>query len=173
MRKHGWELPYHPLQVVAVAVFLALAFAFYVFFVPFVGKKMFQYIAMGLYSPLVSLAFCLYIWCAATDPGDPGVFRSKKYGKVSDPRKASYNDPLPGSVASVDDANTESIGEKVQSEGDLVTVLPVKESRNLEEKKSGFNSLSSFWIVICDWLPLARICKSTCSKKTIFRAASL
>jgi hypothetical protein len=26
MRKHGWELPYHPLQVVAVAVFLALAF---------------------------------------------------------------------------------------------------------------------------------------------------
>ena len=85
MRKHGWQLPYHPLQVVAnfdsffctsfyflfcccfvysfwkifvkvvaVAVFLALGFAFYVFFAPFVGKKMYQYIVTGLYSQLVT-----------------------------------------------------------------------------------------------------------------------
>ncbi|KAL0363898.1 UNVERIFIED_CONTAM: putative protein S-acyltransferase 22 [Sesamum angustifolium] len=53
MRKHGWQLPYHPLQVVAVAVFLALGFAFYVFFAPFVGKQLFQYIVMGIYTPLV------------------------------------------------------------------------------------------------------------------------
>ncbi|KAG1366835.1 hypothetical protein COCNU_13G006250 [Cocos nucifera] len=52
MRKHGWQLPYHPLQVVAVAVVLALEFAFYVFFVPFVGKKLFQYVVMGIYTPL-------------------------------------------------------------------------------------------------------------------------
>ncbi|KAL0336447.1 UNVERIFIED_CONTAM: putative protein S-acyltransferase 22 [Sesamum radiatum] len=52
MRKHGWQLPYHPLQVVAVAVFLALGFAFYVFFAPFVGKQLFQYIVMGIYTPL-------------------------------------------------------------------------------------------------------------------------
>ncbi|RVW66805.1 putative protein S-acyltransferase 22 [Vitis vinifera] len=52
MRKHGWQLPYHPLQVVAVAVFLALGFAFYVFFAPFVGKKMSQYVVMGVYTPL-------------------------------------------------------------------------------------------------------------------------
>lgn len=44
-------------QVVAVAVFLALGFAFYVFFAPFVGKRLFQYIAMGLYTPLVSFIF--------------------------------------------------------------------------------------------------------------------
>ena len=61
----------------------------------------------------VSLVFCLYIWCATTNPGDPSVFISKKYGKISDPRKASYNDPLHGSATSVDDANTKSIGEKV------------------------------------------------------------
>ena len=41
------------MKVVAVAVFLALGFAFYVFFAPFVGKKLFQYIAMGIYTPLV------------------------------------------------------------------------------------------------------------------------
>ncbi|CAM8878413.1 hypothetical protein QQ045_019680 [Rhodiola kirilowii] len=79
MRKHGWQLPYHPLQVVAVAVFLALGFAFYVFFAPFVGKQLYQYIAYGLYTPLITCAFSLYVWCAAADPADPGVFRSKKY----------------------------------------------------------------------------------------------
>jgi hypothetical protein len=39
--------------VVAIAVFLALGFAFYVFFAPFVGKKIYQYIVTGLYTPLV------------------------------------------------------------------------------------------------------------------------
>ncbi len=43
------------LQVVAVSVFLALAFAFYVFFAPFVGKKVFQDVAVGLYTPLVKI----------------------------------------------------------------------------------------------------------------------
>ncbi|MCL7031877.1 hypothetical protein MKW94_029987 [Papaver nudicaule] len=79
MRKHGWELPYHPLQVVAVAVFLALGFAFYVFFVPFVGNKVVQFVLLCLYTPLITCMFCLYIWCAAADPADPGVFKSKKY----------------------------------------------------------------------------------------------
>ncbi|KAL3626997.1 hypothetical protein CASFOL_029210 [Castilleja foliolosa] len=57
MRKHGWQLPYHPLQVVAVAVFLALGFAFYVFFAPFVGRQLFQYIAIGIYTPLTPRNF--------------------------------------------------------------------------------------------------------------------
>ncbi|KAJ4767449.1 S-acyltransferase [Rhynchospora pubera] len=82
MRKHGWQLPYHPLQVVAIAVFLALGFAFYVFFVPFVGKRILQYIVIGLYTPLVTAVIFLYIWCAAADPGDPGIFKSKKYLKA-------------------------------------------------------------------------------------------
>ena len=47
-----WLLLFH-VQVVAIAVFLALAFAFYVFFVTFVGKKDFEYIIIGLFSFLV------------------------------------------------------------------------------------------------------------------------
>ncbi|KAG9151951.1 hypothetical protein Leryth_002218 [Lithospermum erythrorhizon] len=72
------------MQVVAVAVFLALGFAYYVFFAPFVGKKLFQYIAIGIYTPLIVSVFSLYIWCAGADPADPGVFKSKKYLKVLD-----------------------------------------------------------------------------------------
>ncbi len=45
---------YVHMQVVAIAVFLALGFAFYVFFVPFVGRSELQYVLMGLYTPLVS-----------------------------------------------------------------------------------------------------------------------
>jgi hypothetical protein len=58
MRKHGWQLPYHPLQVVAIAVFAALGFAFYVFFLPFVGGNTAQYVALALYTPLVSSPPC-------------------------------------------------------------------------------------------------------------------
>ena len=43
-----------------MSVFLALAFAFYVFFAPFVGRKVFQYVVMGLYTPLVSAPACLF-----------------------------------------------------------------------------------------------------------------
>lgn len=40
-------------QVVAIAVFLALGFAFDVFFVPFVGCDELQYVVVALYTPLV------------------------------------------------------------------------------------------------------------------------
>ncbi|OEL33718.1 putative protein S-acyltransferase 22 [Dichanthelium oligosanthes] len=105
MRKHGWQLPYHPLQVVAIAVFSALGFAFYVFFVPFVGTKPFQIVAMAIYTPLVSSGYSahqalrvqvlitcvvvLYIWCAATNPGDPGIFNSTKDLKLDKHEKHS------------------------------------------------------------------------------------
>ncbi|RZR80366.1 hypothetical protein BHM03_00006392 [Ensete ventricosum] len=68
MRKHGWQLPYHPLQVVAIAVFLALGFAFYVFFVPFVPTKPFQYVVMGLYTPLVCHSNLLLFECYNSVP---------------------------------------------------------------------------------------------------------
>ncbi|WVZ55945.1 hypothetical protein U9M48_006542 [Paspalum notatum var. saurae] len=132
MRKHGWQLPYHPLQVVAIAVFSALGFAFYVFFVPFVGTQPFQIVAMAIYTPLVRflssalvefvslvtlsrflqflvpspsgiansgtgrechLITCvvvLYIWCAATNPGDPGIFDSAKDFKLENHEKHSH-----------------------------------------------------------------------------------
>ncbi|KAH0468028.1 hypothetical protein IEQ34_003061 [Dendrobium chrysotoxum] len=104
-------------QVVAIAVFLALGFAFYVFFLPFVGKKVVEYVVMAIYTPLVGCAikakkitclglnlettlcsatcvFCLYICCAAINPGDTGVFKSKKYLKAKGYRKGSREEGL-------------------------------------------------------------------------------
>lgn len=67
------------MKVVAIAVFLALGFAFYVFFAPFVGKKMYQYVVMGLYTPLVtqSLTFiCFFLISLHMSELVEGVMRS-------------------------------------------------------------------------------------------------
>ncbi|ONM53716.1 putative protein S-acyltransferase 22 [Zea mays] len=66
MRKHGWQLPYHPLQCSATdwltdkraaggcdSRVLGTGVHLLVFFVPFVGTKPFQIVAMAIYTPLV------------------------------------------------------------------------------------------------------------------------
>ncbi|XP_058070152.1 probable protein S-acyltransferase 22 isoform X2 [Magnolia sinica] len=169
MRKHGWQPPYHPLQVVAVAVFLALGFAFYVFFLPFVGRKLFQYVVLGLYTPLVTFVFCLYIWSAATDPGDPGVFKSKKYlsimgdGKYVHPKASKLSAE---STSSVKDVNAAIIGEKPLDEGVGVDATrgegnPV----NAFEKENTSSHNFSFCSVLFGCCPFAFTINNPCSRE--------
>ncbi|KAL5553710.1 hypothetical protein UlMin_041111 [Ulmus minor] len=166
MRKHGWQLPYHPLQVVAVAVFLALGFAFYVFFAPFVGKKSFQYIVMGLYTPLITCVFGLYIWCAAADPADPGVFKSKKYIKIQDCGKHSRqkDSKLGGeSTSSLHDANAMKVGEKLVDE-DLVGKDETSKVSTIDaEKENASSKRSSCLLLVCS--PCAFICNCSGSSE--------
>lgn len=157
MRKHGWQLPYHPLQVVAVSVFLALGFAFYVFFVPFVGrKKKFQYIIMGIYTPLITGVVSLYIWCAAADPGDPGIFKSKKYVNIVESRKHTWlkESKLGGKSAPlINDANAATARGMPLNEGAVA-------SANGTEEKNGSSHHSSCCIGLLRLCPCALICKS-------------
>lgn len=73
VRRHGWELPTHTYQVVAITVFFLLATAFYVFLAPFLGGRDFEYAAVAVYSPVALTVFLLYIRCSAIDPADPGI----------------------------------------------------------------------------------------------------
>ncbi|KAG7589505.1 Palmitoyltransferase DHHC domain [Arabidopsis suecica] len=148
MRKHGWQLPYHPLQVVAVAVFLALGFAFYVFFAPFVGKKIHQYIAMGIYTPLITCVVGLYIWCAASDPADGGVFRSKKYLKIPE------NGKFPLSKDIKDGCGSATGGAKSRDG------TSVHDPENETNKKLESSEKSSLLRLLCS--PCALLC-SCCS----------
>ncbi|CAL9240009.1 unnamed protein product [Arabidopsis halleri] len=148
MRKHGWQLPYHPLQVVAVAVFLALGFAFYVFFAPFVGKKIHQYIAMGIYTPLITCVVGLYIWCAASDPADRGVFRSKKYLKIPE------NGKFPLSKDTKDGCGSATGGAKSRDG------MSVQDPENETNKKLESSERSSLLRLLCS--PCALLC-SCCS----------
>ncbi|KAM3398179.1 hypothetical protein P3S68_001693 [Capsicum galapagoense] len=59
-------------------------------------------------------AFGFYIWCAAADPEDPGVFKSKKYLKKLDKKKqVQVKESKLGceTNSSIQDANATSIGE--------------------------------------------------------------
>ncbi|QHO03385.1 putative protein S-acyltransferase [Arachis hypogaea] len=162
MRKHGWQLPYHPLQVVAIAVYLSLGFAFYVFFAPFVGKKMYQYAVMGLYTPLITCVFGLYIWCAATDPADPGVFKSKKYLKIpySEKHSEPKNSKLGGeSTSSIHGANASTVGAMSVDKEAPGTEGTVKDASDSVEKKNALSCL----LLICS--PCAYVCSCSSSSK--------
>ncbi|CAI8617584.1 unnamed protein product [Vicia faba] len=163
MRKHGWQLPYHPLQVVAVAVFLALGFAFYVFFAPFVGNKMYQYIAVALYTPLITLVFGLYIWCAAADPADPGVFKSKKYLKIPNIKKVvGLKSSKLGeeSTPSMHDATASTVGgNSIDSEA-FGTEGNMKDAYNSVEKENSSSCLSCF-LVVCSPCAYIRRCSGS------------
>lgn len=166
MRRSGWQLPYHPLQVVAVAVFLALGFAFYVFFAPFVGKKMFQYIAMGLYTPLITCVFGLYIWCAAADPADPGVFKSKKYLNIPDHEKhpRPKESKLGGeSTSSTLDANVPIVGRKSVDKDAMSKDATSKDHATEIKKNDASSKQSSCFLLACS--PCAYICNCSSSSE--------
>ncbi|KAG6468826.1 hypothetical protein ZIOFF_073519 [Zingiber officinale] len=154
MRKHGWQLPYHPLQVVAIAVFLALGFAFYVFFVPFVGKKLFQYVVMGLYTPLVVSVFFLYIWCAATDPADPGIFRPKKSLKVGDYREQTF------SKESKPEDSTKELNAEITAAKQLDGSVNSARHELHSELESGRlpGCITTFLAILLSWCGLSFLC---------------
>ncbi|KAJ7559699.1 hypothetical protein O6H91_04G097200 [Diphasiastrum complanatum] len=83
VRRHGWQLPAHTFQVVAITVFFSLAIAFYVFLAPFLGRDALEYGAIALYSPVAFAVFLLYIRCTAIDPADPGIFTSDEQNSLS------------------------------------------------------------------------------------------
>lgn len=100
-RRHGWELPFHTFQVVAITVFFLLCIAYYAFFAPFLGKDIFEYVAFGVYSLLALSVFFLYVRCTAIDPADLGVMidcdktsknRSKLDEELAEPSKTRLKD---------------------------------------------------------------------------------
>lgn len=73
MRKHGWQLPAHTFQVIAITVFFILIVAFYAFFAPFLGKQILEYVAISVYTPVAIAVFILYVRCTRINPADPGI----------------------------------------------------------------------------------------------------
>ncbi|KAK6939104.1 Palmitoyltransferase, DHHC domain [Dillenia turbinata] len=87
-------------QVVAITVFFLLSVAFYAFFAPFLGKDIYEYVAIGVYSFLALWVFILYVRCTAIDPADPGILievdRTSFYRSQHDtelPENASIEEP--------------------------------------------------------------------------------
>ncbi|WOL12636.1 putative protein S-acyltransferase 22 [Canna indica] len=154
MRRPWWRKQLGKM-VVAIAVFLALGFAFYVFFVPFVGKKPFQYVVMALYTPLVTCVFCLYAWCAATDPGDPGIFKSKKYLNV-EVYKNQILSKEPKLEGSTKELNAETTATK-QLEGSINSDATRDDLRSKLESER-LPSYTTCFAVLLSWCGLSFLC---------------
>ncbi|KAG1365123.1 protein S-acyltransferase 21 [Cocos nucifera] len=59
--------------VIAITVFFLLVVAFYAFFAPFLGKQIFEYASIAIYTPVALAVFILYVRCTRINPADPGI----------------------------------------------------------------------------------------------------
>ncbi|KAL5806079.1 hypothetical protein ACOSQ4_028812 [Xanthoceras sorbifolium] len=89
VRKHGWQLPAHTFQVVAITVFCLLVVAFYAFFAPFIGGRTWEFVLIAAYSPVALLVFILYVRCTAINPADPGIM-SKFNSKITNKSNTNH-----------------------------------------------------------------------------------
>ncbi|XP_076946379.1 protein S-acyltransferase 21-like [Bidens hawaiensis] len=142
-RRHGWELPAHTFQVVAITVFFLLSVAFYAFFSPFLGKDIYEHVAIGVYSFLALSVFVLYVRCTGIDPADPGILIEP--GRAS-PNRSHNGSEAPGNASSVSKSvvrnegvyNNRSSGGCCSKVGGVLCGCIVKEDcRNDEEMQQG------------------------------------
>ncbi|KAL6500198.1 hypothetical protein OROHE_025564 [Orobanche hederae] len=82
-RRHGWQRPLHPLQIVGISVFCILVAAFYCLIGLFLGHRIAEIAVNTVFSFAALSAALLFIRCAATDPSDKirSRFRKKKKRK--------------------------------------------------------------------------------------------
>nr|CAD1816834.1 unnamed protein product [Ananas comosus var. bracteatus] len=90
MRRHGWQLPLHPLQFVGTAVFILLVSAFYVFLGPFLGNRIVENTALTLFSFSAISVTVLYVRCTAIDPTDRTDARKRRGPKSGKLPRINY-----------------------------------------------------------------------------------
>ncbi|KAG0593250.1 hypothetical protein KC19_1G315600 [Ceratodon purpureus] len=146
VRRHGWQLPAHTFQVVAITVYFLLATAFYVFLAPFLWIGGLESAAFALYSPLFITVLLLYMRCSAINPADPGVLKNQPLSKHDENSSFSQisGDVTPG---------TSSVLSALQSDGEYD-----RKSSHAEQvrvgwgKTPGLCSFTGLCMLSCGWL---------------------
>ncbi|KAF3771840.1 S-acyltransferase 18 protein [Nymphaea thermarum] len=70
MRRHGWQLPLHPLQMLGISIYIFLVVFFYVFLGLFVGNRVAVNTILTLFTFTAFSVMVLYVRCTAVDPTD-------------------------------------------------------------------------------------------------------
>lgn len=81
MRRHGWQRPLHPLQMVGMAIYIFLVVFFYTFLGLFLGNRIAEITITTLFSFVALSVMFLFIRCTAIDPTDKTSFKKKKRAK--------------------------------------------------------------------------------------------
>ncbi|XWS26039.1 hypothetical protein CRYUN_Cryun27aG0119100 [Craigia yunnanensis] len=74
--------------------------AYYAFFAPFLGKDIYEYVAIGVYSILAVSVLILYVRCTAIDPSDAGILLEADETSVY---KSLNEMDLPGNASSIEE----------------------------------------------------------------------
>ncbi|XP_065864115.1 protein S-acyltransferase 18 [Euphorbia lathyris] len=90
MRRHGWQRPLHPLQIVGMAVFSFLVVAFYTFLGLFLGDRTAEITVTTIFSFVAISVMFLFTRCTAIDPTDKTSFKKKKKAKSDGNPKFNY-----------------------------------------------------------------------------------
>ncbi|CAM8968799.1 unnamed protein product [Rhodiola kirilowii] len=77
-RRHGWQRPLHPLQIVGMAVFSFFVVTFYTFLGLFFGNRIVEITVTTIFSVSAVAVIFLFIRCTATDPSDRTSCKKKK-----------------------------------------------------------------------------------------------
>ncbi|GMH14988.1 hypothetical protein Nepgr_016829 [Nepenthes gracilis] len=152
VRKHGWQLPAHTLQVVAITVFCLLVVAFYAFLAPFLGGRILEFLLIAAYSPVALLVFILYVRCTAINPADPGI--------LSRFEKRNKHNIEPGSSAKDLPENFGEFGSDVHSSPLSRSSMAVTNSNRIDPVGNGLkvndlrqmserSSCNSFGRILC------------------------
>ncbi|XP_076947900.1 protein S-acyltransferase 21-like [Bidens hawaiensis] len=146
-RRHGWELPAHTFQVVAITVYFLLSVAFYAFFSPFLGKDIYEHVAIGVYSFLALCVFILYVRCTAIDPADPGILIEPE--RASPYRSHNGNGSSVGEPSKTDFQNggiydNSSSGCCSKFWGFFCGCFVIEDCRNDEDMQQGFEEEALF-----------------------------
>ncbi|XWS36018.1 hypothetical protein CRYUN_Cryun20dG0046100 [Craigia yunnanensis] len=90
MRRHGWQRPLHPLQMVGMAVYSFLVVAFYTFLGLLLGNRIAEITVTTIFSFVALSVMFLFIRCTTIDPTDKTSSRKKKRGKSKGILKLNY-----------------------------------------------------------------------------------
>lgn len=90
MRRHGWQRPLHPLQMVGMAVFSFLVVAFYTFLGLLLGNRIPEITISTIFSFVALSVVFLFVRCTAIDPTNKTSFKKKKKGKSKGILKLNY-----------------------------------------------------------------------------------
>ncbi|PON43240.1 Zinc finger, DHHC-type, palmitoyltransferase [Parasponia andersonii] len=77
-RRHGWQRPLHPLQMVGMAIYSFLVVAFYTFLGLFLGNTSAEITLTTLFSFLSVSVIFLFVRCTAIDPTDKTGLKKKR-----------------------------------------------------------------------------------------------
>ncbi|KAI3732547.1 hypothetical protein L1987_63753 [Smallanthus sonchifolius] len=83
MRRHGWQRPLHPLQIVGMSIYGVLVVAFYTFLGLLLGTRIAVIVVTSIFSFTALAVMFLFVRCTAIDPTDKTNSRRKKKENIS------------------------------------------------------------------------------------------